>query len=189
SVVLRADIELGGSDQRFNLLVGRQLQQESGQPPQVVITMPLLEGLDGGNKMSKSLGNCIGITDPPDDMFGKLMSISDEMMWRYFELLSFRPLEDISALRRATAEGRNPRDVKFELALELVGRFHGHRAAELAHREFVARFQQKRQPQELDWFEVPVPSEGCGIAQVLRAAKLVASSSEGNRKIREGAVR
>src|SRR5690606_14420079 len=125
SVVLRADVELGGTDQKFNLLVGRQLQQAYGQPPQVVMTMPLLEGLDGVNKMSKSLGNYVGITEPPETMFGKLMSISDELMWRYFDLLSLRPAGEIAALKRRVADGENPRDVKFELALEIVGRYHG----------------------------------------------------------------
>src|SRR5690606_4395037 len=127
SVALKADVELGGTDQKFNLLIGRHLQQAYGQPPQVVITMPLLEGLDGVNKMSKSLGNYVGITEPPDEMFGKLMSISDELMWRYFDLLSLRPVAEIEALKRAVAEGANPRDAKFELATEIVARFHDRR--------------------------------------------------------------
>ncbi|NCW56971.1 MAG: tyrosine--tRNA ligase, partial [Gammaproteobacteria bacterium] len=143
SVALKADVELGGTDQKFNLLVGRQLQEAYGQEPQCVLTMPLLEGLDGVNKMSKSLGNYVGITEAPGAQFGKLMSISDDLMWRYFELLSFRPLGDVAALRAAITDGRNPRDVKFELARELVGRFHGAAAAEQAQAEFIARFSQK----------------------------------------------
>ena len=142
SVALRADVELGGTDQKFNLLVGRQMQEAYGQEPQIVLTMPLLEGLDGVQKMSKSLGNYVAIHDAPQSMFGKLMSISDELMWRYFELLSFRPLVEIAALRQAVAAGRNPRDVKFELAREIVARFHSAAAAEHAQRDFTARFQQ-----------------------------------------------
>ncbi|HRX90887.1 MAG TPA: tyrosine--tRNA ligase, partial [Steroidobacteraceae bacterium] len=142
SVALKSDVELGGTDQKFNLLVGRQLQEAYGQEPQVVITMPLLEGLDGVNKMSKSLGNYVGIDESADTQFGKLMSISDDLMWRYFELLSFRPLADIATLKKAVAGGRNPRDVKFELAMELVDRFHGAGAGAAACDTFVARFQQ-----------------------------------------------
>src|SRR5258705_2935634 len=163
SVALKADVELGGTDQKFNLLVGRQLQEQYGQEPQVVLTMPLLEGLDGVNKMSKSLGNFIGITDAPDDMFGKLMSISDELMWRYFELLSFRPLAEIAALRAGVAAGRNPRDVKFELAQEIVARFHDAAAAPQAQRTFVSRFADKVLPSDLK--EVPLacaPGEAGG---------------------------
>ncbi len=189
SVVLRADVELGGTDQRFNLLVGRQLQQDYGQPAQVVMTMPLLEGLDGVNKMSKSLGNYIGITEPPDEMFGKLMSVSDELMWRYFELLSFRPLAEIAALRAAVADGRNPRDVKFELAGELVGRFHGAAAAVAAHEAFVRRFRDGQIPADLPTVVVTVPAGGLGIANVLRTAGLVASNSEAVRLLDQGAVR
>ncbi len=154
SVAMRADVELGGTDQKFNLLVGRQLQEQYGQEPQVVLTMPLLEGLDGVNKMSKSLGNFIGITDAPDDMFGKLMSISDQLMWRYFELLSFRPLAEVAALRAAIAAGRNPRDVKFELARELVARFHSAAAAEQAQQNFTSRFADKALPTDLAEIEV-----------------------------------
>jgi tyrosyl-tRNA synthetase len=189
SVVLQADVELGGTDQRFNLLVGRQLQQDYGQPAQIVMTMPLLEGLDGVNKMSKSLGNYIGITEPPDEMYGKLMSVSDDLMWRYFELLSFRPLAEIAALRAAVADGRNPRDVKFELAGELVGRFHGSAAALAAHEAFVRRFRDGQVPADLATVAVPVPADGLGIANVLRAAGLVASNSEAIRLIDQGAVR
>jgi tyrosyl-tRNA synthetase len=189
SVVLQADVELGGTDQRFNLLVGRQLQQDYGQPAQIVMTMPLLEGLDGVNKMSKSLGNYIGITEPPDEMYGKLMSVSDDLMWRYFELLSFRPLAEIAVLRAAVADGRNPRDVKFELAGELVGRFHGSAAALAAHEAFVRRFRDGQVPADLATVAVPVPADGLGIANVLRAAGLVASNSEAIRLIDQGAVR
>src|SRR5690606_486784 len=139
-------VELGGTDQKFNLLVGRSLQEHYGQEPQVVITLPLLEGLDGVNKMSKSLGNYVGIAEDPDTQFGKLMSISDELMWRYFELLSFRPLGEIDALRKAVLDGRNPRDVKFELAEEIVARFHDGAAAQKARENFIARFQQKTAP-------------------------------------------
>src|ERR1700729_3619001 len=160
SVALQADVELGGTDQKFNLLVGRQLQQQYGQEPQVVLTVPLLEGLDGVNKMSKSLGNYVAINDGADDMFGKLMSISDTLMWRYFELLSFRPLGDIAALKRAVDEGRNPRDVKFELGRELVARFHDAAAAERAQREFIARVSEKAVPTDLVAKTVQVEAAG-----------------------------
>src|SRR5450631_739505 len=149
SVALTADVELGGTDQKFNLLVGRTLQEAYGQEAQVVLTMPLLEGLDGVQKMSKSLNNYVGITDPPDEMFGKLMSVSDTLMWRYFELLSFRPLPELAALQQAIAEGRNPRDVKFELAGEIVARFHSAEAAEAARADFLARFAQGAVPENL----------------------------------------
>ena len=150
SVALKSDVELGGTDQKFNLLVGRQLQESYGQEPQIVMTMPLLEGLDGVNKMSKSLGNYIGINESADTQFGKLMSISDDLMWRYFELLSFRPLADVAALRKAVAEGRNPRDVKFELGVEIVDRFHGAGAGVRARDAFVARFQQGHVPEQIE---------------------------------------
>src|SRR5882757_2394249 len=189
SVAMRADVELGGTDQKFNLLVGRQLQEAYGQEPQIVLTMPLLEGTDGVNKMSKSLGNYIGIAEDPGSMFGKIMSISDELMWRYFELLSFRPLADIAALRRATTEGRNPRDVKFELARELVARFHDAAAAEAAQREFIARVSEKGVPADLPPKVIPVESGGIRLANLLKEAGLAASTSEANRKIDEGAVR
>jgi tyrosyl-tRNA synthetase len=189
SVALQADVELGGTDQKFNLLVGRQLQEAYGQEPQIVITMPLLEGLDGVNKMSKSLGNYIGITDPPDEMFGKVMKISDELMWRYFELLSFRPLSDIAQLRKSVEGGRNPRDVKFELAQELVGRFHGKDSAERANGAFLARFSDKAVPTDLVLQTLYVDASGVRLANLLKEAGLVASTSEGNRKIDEGAVR
>jgi tyrosyl-tRNA synthetase len=190
SVALKADVELGGTDQKFNLLVGRQLQESYGQEPQVVLTMPLLEGLDGVNKMSKSLGNYVGIAEGPDVMFGKLMSISDTLMWRYFELLSFRPLPDIDSLRAAIADGRNPRDVKFELATEIVARFHGAAAAQAAQEQFVARFSQKSLPTDLPLQQVTAADAGgARLLSALREAGLVASNSEAGRKLAEGAVR
>ena len=190
SVALRSDVELGGTDQKFNLLVGRQLQESYGQEPQCVLTMPLLEGLDGVNKMSKSLGNYVGIAEDADAQFGKLMSISDELMWRYFELLSFRPLAEIAALRGAIAEGRNPRDVKFELAREIVARFHGEAAARGANEAFVARFANKALPSDLPLQALPARDErGESIVAALKAAGLVSSNSEAVRKIAEGAVR
>ncbi len=188
SVALRSDVELGGTDQKFNLLVGRQLQELEGQEPQVVLTMPILEGLDGVQKMSKSLNNYIGITDPPDDMFGKIMSISDELMWRYFELLSFRPLAEIESLRHRVAEGANPRDVKFELGVELVGRFHSDGEAEQARQKFVNRFQKGALPDEIPECVLRA-DEGIPIANALKTAGLVSSTSEGFRMIKQGAVR
>jgi tyrosyl-tRNA synthetase len=189
SVALEADIELGGTDQKFNLLVGRQLQQAYGQSPQVVITMPLLEGLDGVNKMSKSLDNYIGITEPPAQMFGKVMSISDDLMWRYFELLSFRSLAAIAALKQAAAEGRNPRDIKFELAEELVGRFHGDPAARDAHDSFIRQFKGNEIPDDIVALTVACRDGRIGLGQLLREAELVPSNSEGMRMIQQGAVR
>jgi tyrosyl-tRNA synthetase len=189
SVVLHADIELGGTDQRFNLLVGRQLQQESGQPPQVVITVPLLEGLDGVNKMSKSLGNYVGISEPPAEMFGKLMSISDELMWRYLDLLSFRSSSELAALRADVAGGANPRDVKVGLAKELVARFHGDSAAESAAADFVRRFRDGGMPEDIEEVCIHVAPAGVGIANLLREARLVSSNSEAFRMIDQGAVR
>jgi tyrosyl-tRNA synthetase len=188
SVALRSDVELGGTDQKFNLLVGRQLQELEGQEPQVVLTMPILEGLDGVQKMSKSLNNYIGITDPPDDMFGKIMSISDELMWRYFELLSFRPLAEIESLRHRVAEGANPRDVKFELGVELVGRFHSDGEAEQARQNFVNRFQKGALPDEIPECVLRA-DQGIPIANALKTAGLVSSTSEGFRMIKQGAVR
>ncbi len=189
SVALEADVELGGTDQKFNLLVGRQLQESFGQEPQIVITMPLLEGTDGTNKMSKSLGNYIGIAESPESMFGKVMSISDLLMWRWFELLSLRPLADIAALKRAAAEGRNPRDIKFELAGELVTRFHDSAAADRAQRDFVARVSDKAVPTDLPPRGVTVEATGIRLANLLKEGGLAASTSEANRKIDEGAVR
>ncbi|HLK70320.1 MAG TPA: tyrosine--tRNA ligase [Steroidobacteraceae bacterium] len=185
SVALQADVELGGTDQKFNLLVGRTLQEHYGQEPQVVLTMPLLEGLDGVNKMSKSLGNYVAINDAPDEMFGKLMSISDELMWRYFELLSFRGTRDIQALRRDVEAGRNPRDVKFELAREIVARFHDAAAAEQAQQTFIERHRHKALPEDLP---LVVSHEAALIANLVSAG-LAASRSEARRKIAEGAVR
>jgi tyrosyl-tRNA synthetase len=189
SVALQADVELGGTDQKFNLLVGRQLQQSAGQAPQVVMTTPLLEGLDGVNKMSKSLGNYIGITDTPEDMFGKLMSISDELMWRYFELLSFRPLPEIEALRQSVADGRNPRDVKFELGAEIVARFHDAAAAESAQESFVRRHRKGGLPDELPEHRIACDDGGIGVAYALKSAGLASSTSEAMRLISQGAVR
>ena len=190
SLALKADVELGGTDQKFNLLVGRNLQGDYGQEPQVVLTVPLLEGLDGVNKMSKSLGNYVGIAEDADTQFGKLMSISDALMWRYFELLSFRPLGEIEALRKAVEQGRNPRDVKFELAGEIVARFHDKAAAEKAQAAFVARFSQKTLPVDLPLqFLSGADAGGLKLAAALKEAGLVASNSEANRKIAEGAVK
>jgi tyrosyl-tRNA synthetase len=189
SVALKADIELGGTDQKFNLLVGRQLQQDYGQDPQVVMTTPLLEGLDGVQKMSKSLGNYVGITDAPGEMFGKLMSISDDLMWRYFEVLSFRSLDDIAGLRQRVADGMNPRDAKFELAEEIVARFHDAAAADAAKQEFISRFREGAMPEDMP--EVTLASEGgtLGLARLLKSAGLVSSTSEAFRMIKQGAVR
>jgi len=189
SVALEADVELGGTDQKFNLLVGRQLQEAYGQEPQVVMTMPLLEGLDGVNKMSKSLGNYVGIAEPADQMFGKLMSISDELMWRYFELLSFRPNAEIERLRSEVAGGRNPRDVKFELGMEIVDRFHGAGAGARARDEFIARFRQGALPEDLAEVTLAAESGALGIARVLKGAGLVASTSEAFRQLKQGAVK
>ena len=189
SVALKADVELGGTDQKFNLLVGRQLQQDYGQEPQIVMTTPLLEGLDGVKKMSKSLNNYIGITEAPGEMFGKLMSISDDLMWRYFEVLSFRSLEDIAKLRRAVAEGLNPRDAKFELGNEIVARFHGDAAAEAARQEFIARFQKGAMPDEIPEQTLSSKDGKLGLAHLLRDAGLVGSTSEAFRMIKQRAVR
>ena len=189
SVALEADVELGGTDQKFNLLVGRQLQQAYGQRPQVVLTMPLLEGLDGVNKMSKSLNNTIGITDAPDEMFGKLMSVSDELMWRYFNLLSCKTTGEIDALRQRVADGGNPRDVKFELALEMVGRFHGDAAASAAQESFIRQFKKNENPDNIKEITVQAPDGVLGIANLLREAGLVASNGEAFRMIQQGAVR
>jgi tyrosyl-tRNA synthetase len=189
SVALHADVELGGTDQKFNLLVGRQLQQDYGQAPQVVMTTPLLEGLDGVQKMSKSLGNYVGITDAPGEMFGKLMSISDELMWRYFEVLSFRSLEDINRLRRSVEQGLNPRDAKFELGQEIVARFHDEAAAESAQQEFIARFQHGAMPDEVPEVTLQSQDGSLGIAHLLKAAGLVNSTSDAFRMIKQGAVR
>ena len=189
SVALKTDVEMGGTDQKFNLLVGRHIQQQYGLEPQLVLTVPLLEGLDGVQKMSKTLGNYIGITEAAGEIFGKVMSISDELMWRYFELLSFRPLKDIAALKTAIAEGRNPRDVKFELAEELVARFHDQAGAEKVKAEFISRFQKGALPDEIEEISVASKDGGLGIAYLLKEAGLVASTSEAFRMIKQGAVR
>jgi len=189
SVALKADVELGGTDQKFNLLVGRQLQQDFEQEPQVVMTMPLLEGLDGVQKMSKSLGNYIGITDAPGEMFGKLMSISDDLMWRYFELLSFRTLDDIAGLKRRVDDGLNPRDAKFELAFEIVERFYDAADAGAAKDEFIARFKHGAMPEEMPELSLPSENGRLGIAHLLKQAGLVSSTSEAFRMIKQGAVK
>ena len=185
SVAMKADVELGGTDQKFNLLVGRELQKHYGQAPQCVLMMPLLEGLDGISKMSKSLGNYIGITDSPAEIFGKVMSVSDELMWRYFELLSFRPLDEIAQFRHETGDGRNPRDVKILLAMELVSRFHSASAAKSALAEFEARFRHGALPDTMPELSVPAGT----VAQLLKLAALTASTSESLRHIDGGGVR
>lgn len=187
SVVMKADIELGGTDQKFNLLMGRELQRHYQEPEQVVIMTPLLEGLDGVNKMSKSLGNYIGIADAPNEMFGKVMSVSDELMWRYFELVSLRPLSEIELLKREVLGGRNPRDVKVELARELVSRFHDSAAAIAAEKDFVDRFQKNAVPENIP--EVHCHGAPIAIGSMLKEAGLVESVSEGLRMIDQGAVR
>ncbi|MCK5325924.1 MAG: tyrosine--tRNA ligase [Woeseiaceae bacterium] len=189
SVALKADVELGGTDQKFNLLVGRQLQQDFDQEPQLVMTTPLLEGLDGVQKMSKSLGNYVGITDAPGEMFGKLMSISDELMWRYFELLSFRSLDDVAGLHKRVDDGMNPRDAKFELALEIVTRFHDANAAEAAKQEFISRFREGEMPEDMLELTLEAQDGELGIAHLLKGAGLVSSTSEAFRMIKQGAVR
>ncbi len=189
SVALEADVELGGTDQKFNLLVGRQIQQAYGQKPQVVLTMPLLEGLDGVSKMSKSLGNYIGIDEPSGEMFGKLMSVSDELMWRYFELLSFRPIAEIESLGRQVEQGANPRDIKFELAREIVARFHDATAADQAQEAFISQFRQGAIPENIDEITLETTDGQLGIGYVLKQAGLVSSTSEALRMIKQGAVR
>ena len=189
SVAMRADVELGGTDQKFNLLVGRELQKQYGQEPQVVLTMPILEGLDGVQKMSKSLNNYIGISEPAEEMFGKVMSISDDLMWRYFELLSFRPMAEIEGFRGQIAEGVNPRDIKFLLGEELVARFHGQADAARAREAFVARFQKGQMPEDMPEVTLAVGAEGMPIANVLKEAGLVGSTSEAIRMLKQGAVR
>jgi tyrosyl-tRNA synthetase len=190
SVAMKADVELGGTDQKFNLLVGRELQKLNGQAPQVVITMPLLEGTDGVNKMSKSLGNYIGIDEAPDEMFGKLMSISDTLMWRYFELLSFEHADKIAMLKRSVDEGANPRDIKFELAREIVSRFHGGpKAGNEAMQNFIARFQQREVPADISEIELSGNGKGLALPRVLKEAGLTASTSEAMRLIKQGGVR
>ena len=189
SVALKADVELGGTDQKFNLLMGRHLQEVYGQEPQVVLTMPLLEGLDGVNKMSKSMGNYIGITDAPEEMFGKIMSISDELMWRYFDLLSFRSNAELASMKQAVVEGRNPRDAKFDLGMELVARFHDAGAAVNARDAFIARFQKGATPENIKKIVVTIATPGIGLNVLIKQAGLAASSNVAARLIEQGAVR
>ncbi len=189
SVAMKADIELGGTDQKFNLLVGRQLQEAYGQKPQCILTMPILEGLDGVQKMSKSLNNYIGIADAPDEMFGKIMSISDQLMWRYFELLSFRSISDIEGLKQRVAEGENPRDIKFLLAEELIARFHTEEAAIKAKENFISRFQKGAMPDDIRECEVRSSGGKIAIANLLKEAGLTASTSEAMRMVKQGAVK
>ena len=189
SVAMKADVELGGTDQKFNLLVGRELQKHYGQAPQCVLMMPLLEGLDGVNKMSKSLGNYVGINEPPREIFGKLMSVSDELMWRYFDLLSFRALDEVATFKRAVAEGRNPRDVKVLLAQEIVARFHGAAAATDALADFDARFRQGAIPDDIPEVHLDSVDGVLGLAQILKQAGLTASTSEALRMIEQGGVK
>lgn len=189
SVVLKTDVEMGGTDQKFNLLVGRHLQQQYGQQPQVIITLPLLEGLDGVQKMSKSLNNYIGITEAPDEMFGKLMSISDVMMWRYFELLSFKSNAELVALKQQVEAGVNPRDIKFLLGEEIVERFHDRKAAAAARETFIARFREGAMPQEMPTKTLATDGAGIGITAALTQCGLTASNSEAFRMLKQGGVR
>ncbi len=190
SVAMKADVELGGTDQKFNLLVGRQLQEAYGQEPQIVLTMPILEGLDGVQKMSKSLNNYIGITDAPEEMFGKIMSISDDLMWRYFELLSFRPMSEVEDFRAQIEKGSNPRDIKFLLGEEIVARFHDTKAAERAKQAFIDRFRKGALPEDMPEVALVAADEnGFPIANALKEAGLVSSTSEAYRMIKQGAVR
>ncbi|OIM98085.1 tyrosine--tRNA ligase [Idiomarina sp. MD25a] len=189
SVELKADVEMGGTDQRFNLLMGRELQKEEGQRPQTVIMMPLLEGLDGVQKMSKSLNNYIGITEPANEMFGKVMSVSDELMWRYFELLSFRPLEQIEDFKQQVANGENPRNIKVLLAKEIIARFHDEEAADKAEQDFIQRFQKNAIPDDIEEVEVEAGDQGIAIGNALKAAGLVSSTSDAMRMIKQSAVK
>ena len=189
SVVLKADVELGGTDQKFNLLVGRELQKQDGQTPQVVMTLPILEGTDGINKMSKSLNNYIGINEPPQEMFGKLMSLSDTLMWRYFELLSFKSTTSIAALRQSVTEGANPRDIKYELAKELVDRFHGPGTGDNAMREFIARHRDHAIPDEIDQMTLIITEKTVPLTRLLKESGLTHSTSEAVRLIKQGGVR
>jgi tyrosyl-tRNA synthetase len=189
SVAMKADVELGGTDQKFNLLVGRELQKDYGQEPQVIVTMPLLEGLDGKDKMSKSLGNYVGIAEPPREIFGKLMSISDALMWRYIELLSFEPLAEVRRWKAEVASGANPRDVKARFAREIVARFHSRAAAEAAEADFAQRFRDGAMPQDMPEVTVSAGPQGMVIAQLLKQAGLTPSASEGQRMIEQGGVK
>ena len=189
SVFLKTDVELGGTDQKFNLHVGRHLQQHHDQPPQIIITMPLLEGLDGVQKMSKSLHNTVGITEPANEMFGKLMSISDELMWRYFDLLSFRSNAEITELKTRVEQGTNPRDIKLLLCEEIIERFHDRDAAVAARETFIARFQQGAMPEDMPEKSLETGGEGIGIATALSRCGLTSSNSEAFRMIQQGGVR
>lgn len=189
SVAMKSDVELGGTDQKFNLLVGRQLQETYGQEPQICLTMPILEGLDGVQKMSKSLNNTIGINDAPNDMFGKIMSVSDELMWRYFELLSFRPMAEIAGFQKEIGLGRNPRDIKYLLAEEIITRFHDAPAALKARQDFIKRFQKGVIPDDLPEVTIKIDEQEVGIATLLKMAGLTPSTSESFRMIKQGAVK
>ncbi len=189
SVALESDVELGGTDQRFNLLMGRELQKDQGQKQQSIVMVPLLEGLDGVQKMSKSLNNYIGITDSPTEMFGKVMSISDDLMWRYYDLVSFRPLEEIASLKARMEAGENPRDIKILLAKEIIARFHDDAAAEAAHQDFIQRFQKNAIPDDMPELDVALGDEGIAIGNLLKEAKLVGSTSDAMRMIKQGAVK
>jgi tyrosyl-tRNA synthetase len=189
SIALEADIELGGTDQKFNLLVGRELQRANGQEPQVVITAPILEGLDGVNKMSKSLDNYVGIDESPNEMFGKIMSISDELMWRWFELLSFRSIDEIKALKADQARGKNPRDIKIDLAKELIARFHDEQSANLAEENFINQFQKKNIPDNIEEISFSMSGDSMPLANLLKECGMTSSTSEAMRMIAQGAVR
>ena len=189
SIVLNADIELGGTDQKFNLLVGRDLQRAFGQDPQVVIMVPILEGLDGTNKMSKSLDNYVGIDESPNEMFGKIMSISDELMWRWFDLLSFKSNEEIEALKSEQSNGRNPRDIKIELAKELISRFHDDRLANIAEENFINQFQKKNIPVDIEEISIEIFDDSIFLTSLLKESGMTNSSSEATRMINQGAVR
>jgi tyrosyl-tRNA synthetase len=189
SVEMKADVELGGTDQKFNLLVGRELMKAEGMEPQVTLTMPILEGLDGVQKMSKSLNNYIGIEDAPNDMFGKIMSINDDLMWRYFELLSFRSMDEIKSFQTKVGKGENPRDIKFLLAEEIITRFHNAKAADSARADFIARFAKGAMPDEMPEKALSIDGESIGIAAMLKQAGLTSSTSESFRMIKQGAVK
>jgi tyrosyl-tRNA synthetase len=189
SIALEADIELGGTDQKFNLLVGRELQRAYGQDPQVVITVPILEGLDGKNKMSKSLNNYVGIDESPSEMFGKIMSISDELMWRWFELLSFKSIDEIKALKADQVNGKNPRDIKIELAKELIARFHDDQSANLAEENFINQFQKKNIPDDIEEVSITISESSISLTNLLKESGMTSSASEAMRMIKQGAVR
>ena len=189
SIALEADVELGGTDQKFNLLVGRDLQRAVGQEPQVVLTVPILEGLDGKNKMSKSLDNYVGIDEDPKEMFGKIMSISDELMWRWFDLLSFKSTDEIAKLKAEQAKGMNPRDIKIQLAKELIARFHDDKSAELAEDKFINQFQKKNIPVEIEELSITISEDSIPLTNLLKESGMTSSTSEAMRMIQQGAVR